>query len=80
MQIRIKVIPKSSENKIIKENPLRLSEASNIFKIKITDVPEKGKANEKIIKLLAKEFKISKSQVEIIKGLTSRNKIVKINL
>ena len=71
MQISIKVIPQSSQNKIFVEK--------DVLKIKITDAPHKGKANAKIIKILAQHFKVSKSQIEIIKGLTSRNKIVKIN-
>ena len=70
MQIKVKVMPKSSCNKIVYEN--------GIFKIKVTDAPEKGKANHKIIKLLAREFNVAKSNIEIIKGLTGRNKIVKI--
>ena len=72
MLIKVKIIPKSSINKIILEN--------DIFKIKITNAPEKGKANDRVIKLLSKHFKVPKSNIEIIKGLTKPNKIVKINL
>jgi len=46
--------------------------------VRVTATPEKGKANEKVIKLLAKHFKVAKSQVKIIRGLTSRNKTVEI--
>ncbi len=82
MLIKIKVIPKSSQNKIIRENNIfRINPKPEQvrFRVKITDAPEKGKANKKVVKLLAKEFKVAKSQVEIIKGLTSQNKLVKIN-
>ncbi|MBU4360386.1 DUF167 domain-containing protein [Patescibacteria group bacterium] len=72
MLIQIKVIPKSSCNKIILRD--------NVFKLKITDAPEKGKANDKVIKLLSKHFKVAKSQIEIIKGLTKPNKLIKISL
>jgi len=83
MLINIKVIPKSSQNKIILENDVfkinpKVEQAH--FRVKITDAPEKGKANYKVIKLLARHFKVAKSDIEIVKGLTKREKLVKINL
>ena len=64
----IKVIAKSGENKII------LGE--NIIKVKITEVPENGKANKAIIELFSKKLKIPKRDIEIISGFT--NSIKKI--
>lgn len=72
MKLNINVIPRSSETKIVEQN-------DNFLKIKIKSAPEKGKANDELIKFLAKHFKISKSKVNIIKGKTSRNKIVEIS-
>lgn len=48
------------------------------LKIKLTTPPVDGKANEEMIKLLAKHFKVSKSSIEILKGKTSKNKVVEI--
>lgn len=70
MQIKVKIISRASQNKIISDK--------NNFKIYITQVPEKGKANQQIINLLAKHFKIAKSNIQILSGLTSSNKIIKI--
>lgn len=50
----------------------------NGIKIKINAVPEKGKANEKIIKLLAKRLKISQKNIKIIKGEFSNKKTILI--
>jgi len=72
MIIQAKVIPKSSQNLILQED--------EIFKIKINTAPKKGKANNKVIELLSQHFKVPKSKIEIIKGLTSRSKIVRINI
>jgi uncharacterized protein len=69
--IKIKVLPRSSKNQIIK-----ISE--NNFKIKITSAPVDGEANKQVIKFLSKEWKISKSNIKIIKGETSQNKILEI--
>ena len=72
MKYTIKVIPKSSQTKIIEEK-------DNFLKIKLKAVPEKGKANAELIKFLAKHFKVAKSNINIIKGKTGKNKIVEIN-
>ena len=71
MRIYIKVVPKSSQSKIKKVS-------ENEYKAWVTVVPEKGKANQAVIKLLAKYFKVSKSQVNIVGGRTARTKIVDI--
>lgn len=72
MIIEVKVIPKSSKIELV-----QLNEKS--FKIKLTEPPEKGKANQQCIEILAKYFKVRKQDVTIIQGSTSRNKKVMIN-
>jgi len=72
MKLKIKVIPRSSQSKIISEM------SDGTLKIKLTTPPVDGKANEEMIKLLAKHFKVSKSSIEILKGKTSKNKVVEI--
>jgi hypothetical protein len=49
------------------------------LKMKINEAPEKGKANEKIIKLIAKRLKISKNKIKIVKGEYSNKKLILIN-
>ncbi|PIP50724.1 hypothetical protein COX11_02610, partial [Candidatus Berkelbacteria bacterium CG23_combo_of_CG06-09_8_20_14_all_41_73] len=39
---------------------------------------KEGAANKALIALLSKHFDVAKSQVKIISGLTSRNKVVEI--
>ena len=72
MTLNIKVIPRSSRNEII-----RLDEKN--WKIKLTAPPADGKANNSLIKILAKEFKIAKSKIKIVKGLKEKNKTVEID-
>lgn len=69
--LNIKVITKSSKNEIFLDN--------GVIKVKITEVPENGKANKAIIDLFSKTFKIPKNKINIIKGLKSSNKTIKIN-
>lgn len=71
MRIYVKVIPKSSRNKIEK-----ISEGE--YKVWITAPPVDGKANKVLIGVLSDYFDVSKNSVEIIGGKTSRIKIVDI--
>ena len=48
------------------------------LKLYVTSVPEDGKANEAVIKLLSQELKVPKSAITIIQGLKSRKKVVRI--
>ncbi len=48
------------------------------LKVSVTGIPEKGKANKALIDLLAKEWKIPKSSIKIVRGETSRVKILEV--
>ena len=48
------------------------------IKIDIAAPPEAGKANTVLIKYLAKEFSVSKENVEIVSGQTARHKLIRI--
>jgi len=48
------------------------------YKVKVTAPPEKGKANEKVLELLAYHLAVPKSSVKIIAGKSMRTKIVDI--
>jgi len=65
------VIPRAGKNEVTK-----ISESE--YKIKVTAPPEKGKANEKIVELLAYHLAVPKSSVRIIAGKSTRTKLVEI--
>jgi len=73
LTLNIKVIANSKINKITKED-------NNNFKIKLTAPAKEGKANKALTELLAKHFKIPKTSIEIIKGLKSTNKKIRLNI
>lgn len=82
MQINCHIIVHARENKVEKQHGLfdnvhQLSYGES-YKVYVTAPPEDGKANKKLIELLAEHFGVAKSQVRIIKGEISRNKIVEI--
>ncbi|MFA5889149.1 MAG: DUF167 domain-containing protein [Candidatus Paceibacterota bacterium] len=48
------------------------------YKVSVKEVPVGGKANEAIIKVLAKYFDIAPSLVRLVSGATSKRKIFEI--
>jgi uncharacterized protein len=73
MRVYVKVFTKSGRNDIVE-----VSEKQ--FEVRTTAIPAKGEANEAVIKLLAKYFKTAKSNIEIVGGKTTREKIIDIKI
>lgn len=71
MRVYVKVTPRAGKNEVLK-----VSEGE--YKVKVTAAPEKGKANEKVVELLAYHFKMPKSSIKIIAGKSARVKIIDI--
>lgn len=71
MRVTVKVIPKSKSNSVEEVSP-------SVLKVKTTSPAEKGKANESVISLVADYFKVKKSDVDIISGETSRQKVMEV--
>ena len=49
------------------------------YKVRVTAKAIHGKANEAVIELLSKYFKVKKSDVKIASGLSNRSKTVEIS-
>jgi len=71
VRISVTVNPRS-------QNPGISRVSDKDFKIKVKSPPEKGKANKEVVKVVAQYFKVPKSQVSIVRGHTSRKKIIDI--
>lgn len=52
--------------------------ADGTIKIKLKSPAQDGKANEELIQLLSKYFKVKKQKITILRGKTSRNKLIEI--
>jgi len=73
--INVKVIPNAKESSIEEETDLF---GKTIYKIRTTAKPKDGEANEAVIEIIAKHFKIAKRDVDIVKGLSRRVKVVEL--
>ncbi len=74
MSIQVRVIPSSGVNK------LEVIPAESLVKAKLTAPPVEGRANRQLIKVLADYLDLPKSSISILKGESSKNKIIKIAL
>jgi uncharacterized protein (TIGR00251 family) len=73
IRLLIKIKPGSGKNEISIDSDNNLS-------IKIKAKPIDGEANDYLVKYLSKEFNISKGNVQIEKGTTSRLKRIVLNI
>ncbi len=73
MVVAVKVIPRASRSEVVGQM------ADGSLKVKVAAVPEDGKANEELCRVLAAHFGVARSLVEVISGKTSTRKQVRIN-
>lgn len=72
MKKQVKVKPNSKQQSI-----QEAADGSLIVHLK--SPPVDGKANEELIKVLAEKFQVSKSQITIKSGLSSKTKLIEID-
>jgi uncharacterized protein (TIGR00251 family) len=78
MRLVIKVIPNAKQNEIATDI-IDLLGVRNL-RIRINQPPEDGKANKAVIDLLAQYLNVKKRDISIVSGLTSRNKLIEVDL
>ena len=71
MKIKVNVKPHSGKQEIKK-----ISE--NEYVVYLKKPAQDNKANIELIKLLGKELNVGSKNIKIIKGLTSKNKIIEV--
>lgn len=72
MRIKVKVKPNSNKNEFKEISP-------GIFEARVSVPPEKGRANKKVIELIAEHFKIPKASIKLISGQTFKEKVFEID-
>lgn len=74
--LHLKVTPNASKNEIC--GVITGANDQQFLKVKVTAVPDKGKANKVLLKFLAKEWGISPASIEIISGKTASIKKIMV--
>ena len=70
MKIQVKVTPNWNNDEISREG--------DKFIVKVKEPPREGRANLAVVRLLAKYFGVPQSQVRIMSGFRSRNKVIEV--
>lgn len=76
MRLRVRVTPRARGDLV--EGPVRLSDGSAVLAVKVRAVPEDGKANAAVERLLARRLEVAPSQVHVVAGHKGRHKTVQI--
>lgn len=71
-EIAVRVTPKA------RRNAVSVAEDGGL-RVHVTTVPEDGKANAAVQKLLAKALGVAKSRLTLIRGTTSRDKVFRLD-
>jgi uncharacterized protein (TIGR00251 family) len=76
VHLALHVTPRSSRNRI--EGIAPGADAKPRLRVAVTAPPENGKANEAVFKLLARAWKLRKSDMAVKTGAASRDKLIHI--
>lgn len=69
-EIAVRVTPRASRNAVVSEG--------GAIRVYVTVVPEDGKANEAVRKLLATALGVAKSRLILVRGQTARDKVFRV--
>jgi len=69
--LSVHVVPSAARNEVV-------AVEGETLKVRVTAPPLKGKANEALIKVLAKTLGLPKNQLEIVSGRRARRKMVRV--
>ena len=72
LEVQLRVTPDASRDSI--GDVVADAQGNGALKLAVTAVPEKGKANTAVIKLLAKSWRLRKTDCQVIRGQTERYK------
>lgn len=71
VRIEVKALPRSSKNQV-------QGEQDGALKVKLAAAPVDGEANQALVKYLASYLDIPRRNVVLLKGESSRNKVLEI--
>lgn len=70
-EIAVRVTPKASRNAIVEED--------GQLRVYVTTVPEDGKANKEVTRLLAQALGVAKTALVLVRGQTTRDKVFRLD-
>lgn len=77
VRLTIRLTPRARRNAVLGVSDT--ADGDRMLKVVVTAAPEGGKANEALIKLLAKQWHLAKSDIRLISGHSARTKVLQID-
>lgn len=74
--LHIRASPKSGRNEIV--GVVETAKDRFALVVKVTAIPDKGQANDAVIKTLAKTIGIAPSSLRLVSGQTSKDKVFEV--
>ncbi len=74
--IAVRLTPKASADRVGETR--KLPNGDEQLVVYVTAPPDNGKANDAMIRLLAKHLDVAPSRLTLLRGQTNRNKLVRI--
>jgi uncharacterized protein (TIGR00251 family) len=71
-EVRVRLQPRARRNEIV-------GEREGVLVVRVTAPPVEGKANDALCRLIAKEAGVVASRVKVVRGASSRNKVVRVH-
>jgi len=76
LRLHLRVTPNAAADRI--EGIEQRDDGTAVLRLRVTAVPDKGKANAAVVLLLAKTLGVPKSAITLVSGETARLKTVRI--
>ena|SRR6187549_798055 len=70
-RLRLRVSPGAARSVVVGRH-------GDAWKLRVAAAPERGQANDAVIELLAETLSLSRSDIELVSGGSSRDKIVEL--
>ena len=76
VRLTVRLTPRGRADRI--EGIAVQADDSRVLRVSVTAPPEDGRANEALLRLLAKQWRLARRDLAIVGGARSRNKLVHI--
>lgn len=71
-RLRLRVAPGARRSRVVGRH-------GDAWKVRVTAPPERGRANEEVVELLARSLDVARPDVRVVAGVTSRDKVVELS-
>jgi uncharacterized protein (TIGR00251 family) len=76
VRIAVRVSPRANADRVLGVGAV--AGGGRVVKVAVTAAPEAGRANDALLRLIARAWHLRRSDLSIVAGAASRNKIVRV--